>query len=137
MQRGLGRPNRNEGSRSLADGTVLAGLEGLPPMIAAAGQRSRRCFIECFTAIIRNKNTRLAYARAVGQFFACCEDRGLGLAELGPVTFVRLYKVPSEKPIRPTVKQHLAALRMLFDWLVVGQVLPVNPAAAVRGAPNM
>jgi site-specific recombinase XerC len=34
---------------------------------------------------------------------------------------------------KPTVKQHLAAIRMLFDWLVVGQVLAVNPAAAVRG----
>ena len=33
----------------------------------------------------------------------------------------------------PTVKQHLAAIRMLGDWLVVSQVLPVNPAAAVRG----
>jgi site-specific recombinase XerC len=31
------------------------------------------------------------------------------------------------------VKQRLAALRMLFDWMVVGQVLPVNPADAVRG----
>ena len=34
----------------------------------------------------------------------------------------------------PTVKQHLAALRMLFDWLVTGHVLDVNPAHAVRGA---
>ena len=33
----------------------------------------------------------------------------------------------------PTVKQHLAAMRMLFDWLVVRQVLEMNPAAAVRG----
>ena len=33
----------------------------------------------------------------------------------------------------PTMKQHLAAIRMLGDWLVVSQVLPVNPAAAVRG----
>ncbi len=33
----------------------------------------------------------------------------------------------------PTVKQHLAAIRMLGDWLVVSQVLPVNSAAAVRG----
>ena len=33
----------------------------------------------------------------------------------------------------PTVKQHLAAIRVLCDWLVVNQVLPVNPAAAVRG----
>ena len=33
----------------------------------------------------------------------------------------------------PTVKQHLACLRMLFDWLVTGQILPTNPAHAVRG----
>ena len=32
-----------------------------------------------------------------------------------------------------SVKQHLAALQMLFDWLVVGQVLPFNPASSVRG----
>ena len=32
-----------------------------------------------------------------------------------------------------TVKQHLAALRVLFDWLVTGQVLQMNPAHAVRG----
>ena len=34
---------------------------------------------------------------------------------------------------KPTVKQHLAAIRMLFDWLVTGQVIPTNPAHAVRG----
>src|SRR5713101_2139195 len=34
---------------------------------------------------------------------------------------------------KPTVKQHLAAIRMLFDWLVTGQVIPLNPAHAVRG----
>jgi integrase/recombinase XerD len=34
---------------------------------------------------------------------------------------------------RPTVKQHLAAIRMLFDWLIVGQILAINPAHAVRG----
>ena len=34
---------------------------------------------------------------------------------------------------KPSVKQHLAAIRMLFDWLVTGQVLATNPAHAVRG----
>ena len=34
---------------------------------------------------------------------------------------------------KPTVKQHLAAIRMLFDWLVVGQVVATNPAHSVRG----
>jgi integrase/recombinase XerD len=36
---------------------------------------------------------------------------------------------------RPSMKQHLAALRMLFDWLVVGHIIEHNPAHAVRG-PN-
>ena len=31
-----------------------------------------------------------------------------------------------------SVKQRLA-VRMLFDWLVVGQVVPHNPASAMRG----
>ena len=39
----------------------------------------------------------------------------------------------SEKHAAPGVKQQLAAVRMLFDWLITGQVVPINPAAAVRG----
>jgi site-specific recombinase XerD len=34
---------------------------------------------------------------------------------------------------KPTVKQHLAAIRMMFDWLVTGHVVASNPAHAVRG----
>jgi integrase len=33
----------------------------------------------------------------------------------------------------PGVKQQLAAVRMLFDWLITGQVVASNPASAVRG----
>jgi site-specific recombinase XerC len=33
----------------------------------------------------------------------------------------------------PTTKQHLAAIRHLFDWLVTGHIVPINPAASVRG----
>jgi hypothetical protein len=33
----------------------------------------------------------------------------------------------------PSVKQHLAAIRMLFDWLVTGHVIEANPAHSVRG----
>ena len=34
---------------------------------------------------------------------------------------------------RPTVKQELAVIRRLSDWLTVRQVVPITPAAAVRG----
>ncbi len=33
----------------------------------------------------------------------------------------------------PTIKQRLAGVRHLVDWLATGQVVPVNPAASVRG----
>ena len=38
-----------------------------------------------------------------------------------------------EEHSTPGVKQQLAAVRMLFDWLITGQVVPTNPAASVRG----
>ena len=31
------------------------------------------------------------------------------------------------------MKQQLATVRMVFDWLITGQVVPANPALAVRG----
>jgi len=109
------------------------GLEALPSIVAQAGERAGRRFIEFFTANIRNKNTRLAYAFAVSQFFDWCEDRGLRLEAIEPV-FVAAYIEELQKSLAaPSVKQNLAAIRMLFDYMVVGQVMPFNPASSVRG----
>lgn len=113
--------------RSLA----RAGLVALPTLIIDAGEGASRRFIEFFTANIRNKNTRMAYVRALGPFLAWCEERGLALEDIQPV-HVAAY-VEQHSGSKPTVKQHLAAIRMLFDWLVTGQIVPVNPAASVRG----
>lgn len=73
----------------------------------------------------------MAYMRALGPFLAWCKGRGLALGDIQPV-HVATY-VEQHPGSKPTVKQHLAAIRMLFDWLVIGQVVPVNPAASVRG----
>jgi site-specific recombinase XerD len=101
-------------------------------VIATAGPRAGRRFIEFFTANIRNRNTREAYARAVGQFCEWLEARGIQhLAQIEPIVIAAYIEQHPGAP--PTVKQHLAAIRMLFDWLVVGQVIPVNPASSVRG----
>jgi site-specific recombinase XerC len=91
-----------------------------------------------FTANIRSPHTRRAYAR----FFAWCEDTGLMPAVIRPhdvATYIRPHDVATyieqlqDAVSAPSVKQQLAAMRMLFDWLVIGQVVPTNPAAAVRG----
>ena len=106
----------------------------LPAMIAAAGEPASMRFIEFFTANIRNPNTRAAYARAVADFFGWCERHGVGpLSAIQPVHVAAYIEELTRSYAAPTVKQRLAAIRMLFDWLIVGQVMPHNPAAAVRG----
>lgn len=94
---------------------------------------SARHFLEFFAARVRNLNTRRAYLRAAARFAAWCEPAGLQLADLQPLHIAAYLEQLSRERSRPTVKQHLAALRMLFDWLVVTRVLDANPAASVRG----
>ena len=107
------------------------GFESLPPVIARAGEDASRRFVEFFTANIRNKNTRKAYVRALADFLDWCEARGVELRDIRPVV-VAAY-IEGHRGSKPTVKQHLAAIRMMFDYLVTGQVVPVNPASSVRG----
>jgi integrase/recombinase XerD len=109
-----------------------AGLENLPPVIVRAGEAAAWRFVEFFTATIRNRNTRAAYAQAVTQFFAWCDKhRVRTLQEINPVV-IGVY-IETHPAAAPTVKQHLAAIRMLFDFLVTGQIVPMNPASSVRG----
>src|ERR1700675_4372165 len=106
----------------------------VPQQISNLGYNATLRFLDFFSANIRNKNTRAAYAVAVRTFFLWLDGRGV--TELGAVRthhvaahverLTKTYKAP-------TVKQHLAAIRMLFDWLIIGQVVDSNPAAAVRG----
>lgn len=105
----------------------------VPAIIAEAGPRAGKRFIEFFTAEIRNRNTRQAYARAVAQFMTWCDDARLELASIEPV-HVAAYVEGMQAGLAPaSVKQQLAAIRALFDYLVIGQVVPFNPAAPVRG----
>jgi integrase/recombinase XerD len=112
---------------------VRAGLEMLPAAIAAQGERAGRRFVEFFTATIRNRNTRMAYARAVKQFFDWCEDHRLGLDDIEPIAIAAYIEELGSQIARPSVKQHLAAIRQLFDYLVTGGILLSNPAGSVRG----
>ena len=106
----------------------------LPPLIAGAGKRAERRFLEFFTVNIRNKNTRAAYARAAAAFLRWCEGQGIGeLGRVQPVHVASYIEQLQGEWSAPTVKQHLACIRMLFDWIVTGQVIPSNPAHSVRG----
>jgi site-specific recombinase XerD len=106
----------------------------VPRMIADLGEAATLRFVDFFTANIRNPNTRAAYAVAMRGFFNWCEKHGpadlSGIRTHHVSTYV---EVLATRYKAPTVKQHLAAIRMLFDYLIVGQVVGQNPAAAVRG----
>ena len=103
-------------------------------IIAASGESAGLRFLEFFASNIRNTQTRLAYSRAVGKFLAWCEAQGVrSLAGVQPLHVATWIEAQTREASSPTVKQRLAAIRHLFDWLVIGQIVPVNPAASVRG----
>jgi site-specific recombinase XerD len=105
-----------------------------PAGLFAPHPKAARRFLEFFTAQINNDGTRKAYLHATRRFAAWCEAHGLAeLASIQAFHVAAFIKDLEGEVAPPTVKQHLAAVRMLFDWLVTGHVLEVNPAHAVRG----
>ncbi len=106
----------------------------VPALILSAGERGTYRFLEFFAAQIRNKNTREAYYRAVCNFMHWCEQRQVReLSAIGPHHVAGYVEQLTKTHAPPTVKQHLAAVRMLCDWLVTGQIIEKNPAWSVRG----
>ena len=103
------------------------------PLFTPTPKAARRV-LEFFTAQVNNDHTRKAYLNATRRFAAWCDRHGIGqLADVQAFHVAAFVKELQGEFTAPTVKQHLAALRMLFDWLVTGHVLDVNPAHAVRG----
>ncbi|MGF0540738.1 tyrosine-type recombinase/integrase [Agrobacterium sp. ES01] len=106
----------------------------LPELIGHLPNSGRMRFVEFFTAAIRNLNTRKAYMRAAVDFMTWCEQRGVpALPAVQPVHVAAWVEELGQRHAVPTVKLRLAAIRHLFDWMVTGQVMPSNPAHAVRG----
>ena len=106
----------------------------LPALVAAAGERAGMRFLEFFAANIRNPHTRRAYARAADEFLAWCSSAGVpSIAAVQPLHVATWIEAGTRELAAPSVKQRLAAIGYLFDSFVTGQVIPVNPAASVRG----
>jgi integrase len=87
-------------------------------------------FLEFFAANIRNPHTRRAHYRAAEEFLAWCASAGVpSIGAVQPVHVATWIEASTRELAAPSVKQRLAALRDLFDWLVNGQVM----AHTVRG----
>jgi len=106
----------------------------VPALVTSAGERAGIRFLEFFASAIRNPHTRRAYARAAGDFLAWCAGAGVAsITDVQPLHVATWIELQTQTMSAPTVKQRLAAIRHLFDWLVTGQIVPHNPAASVRG----
>src|SRR6202521_2295886 len=104
-----------------------------PILIERAGPSTRKKFFEFFTVPIRNANTRAAYYRAIQQFLAWAERAGYqDLEDIEPITVAAYIEILQRRAAPPTVKQHMAAIRMLFSWLTEKGVLAMNPAREVK-----
>ena len=114
---------------------LVAGSTNLPALIAAAGERASLRVLEFFAANIRNPHTRRAYSRAVAEFLDwCADDAGVReLVDVEPLHVATWIEMQTRRLAAPSVKQRLAAIKHLFDWLVTGQVVATNPASSVRG----
>src|SRR5262245_1146159 len=93
----------------------------LPALVAAAGERASMRFLEFFAANIRNPHTRRAYYRAAEEFLSWCASAGVpSIVAVQPVHVATWIEVSTRELASPSVKQRLAAVRHLFDWLVNG-----------------
>src|SRR5260370_30772443 len=103
----------------------------VPAIVADLGPEATKRFFEFFTVPIRNKNTRIAYYRAIGQFLDWCQRAGFSnLEDIEPI-HVAAYIEQHSRSAAP-IKQHMAAIRMLFSWLTEKGVLAINPAREVK-----
>ena len=113
--------------------SLLSFGQSIPAVLQYAGQDVLKAFATFFTDQIRNKNTRDAYLRNTTSFFEWCELKGLAFTDIESYHISAYVEELMQRKSASTVKQHLASIKMLFDWLVTNQQVPRNPAAAVRG----
>lgn len=107
---------------------------GVPRVVMTEGDAAARRYLEFFAGTIRNAHTRRAYSRAVSGFMVWCDERCVrSITDVEPLHVATWIELQTRERAAPSVKQQLAAIRHLLDWLVTGQVIPTNPAASVRG----
>lgn len=106
----------------------------VPAIVVRAHEKAEKRFIEFFVATISNQNTREAYYRACCRFFSWCEYNSIShLSSIEPIHVAAYIEFLGRDFEKSTIKQHLAAIRILFDWLLTGQIVVSNPASSVRG----
>jgi len=110
---------------------VVSAPAQVPALISDAGAGARFGWEEFLYGQLRNPHTRRSYSRAASRFLRWCEQRGLALHTIAPAHVGRF--LDSLPDAVASKKVYLAAIRHLFDTLVVRHAVAFNPAASVRG----
>ena len=106
----------------------------IPAIVADSHPDAAEHFAEFFVATIRNPNTRSAYIHAIADFLRWQGIEGLhSLHDIRPMHVAAYIEQAGERVATQTVKQRLAAVKGMFDWLVRKGVMSSNPAQSVRG----
>jgi integrase/recombinase XerD len=106
----------------------------LSPLVSRQGEKAERRFLEFFAVTIRNTYTRRAYIRAVSNLLDFCEEHGVtNITQIQPMMVAGYIEKRCQEKAKPTVKQELAGIRQMFDYLVTGHIVEVNPALSVKG----
>jgi integrase/recombinase XerD len=133
------------GTAAPATVSTLQSALAVPEMVANAGNRASKRFLDFFAASIGNDNTRLAYYRAVCNFFVWLEQHGIGeLVDIEPfhvAAYIKALKVsdPGKRAVKEVdpdtggLGLQARGTTAVSDRFIVGQVLAINPAHAVRG----
>lgn len=128
-----GRPGRTLPERDLGRQVEVAEGVFLPGIVVDAGEVVVRRALEFFLGEIRNPNTRTAYGRAVAAFMAWCDGRGLELDQVEPLHVAGYVEQLGRELAPASVKQHLAAVRRFWRYLLTGGVVKADPTAPVKG----
>ena len=99
--------------------STVAAAAMVPAVVADRGPVTAERFFTFFTDQLRNPHTRADYHRDCLSFFAWCQGRGLEFAAIKSFHVSAYLEYLLRTKSKSSVKQHLAAIRMLYDWLSI------------------
>jgi integrase/recombinase XerD len=102
----------------------------IPASSNSKRQKMAETLLNVLEGRIANLNTRQAYKVAWLKFFSFCSEFGLELDRVKPYHF-ELWRKRHKGGVA-TQRQHLAAIRLLFDKLLENGLIEVNPAARAK-----
>ncbi len=105
---------------------------GSTPVLFDGTGYKRKKFWEFFATQIANPNTRFVYLRACYDFADWIAPAGIELEDVEPHMIGAYVHHLGERLSAPSIKLYMAGLRQLFDFLVMQQIITMNPAKSVK-----